>query len=438
MDALTSVRRVLLLGDGDLPSEVHRALSAAGADVQWIDEPDDDAVRAALHTARPDAVAVVAREDVTPLRWALFVRHVDADIPLLVTIFDPLQARRVAECVPNCRVTSLADIVAPSLAAACIDDRMVAVERAGDGVKAFYELDAGGIEERAFDIPPRRRLRAFGTAVLRPYDVSSALLFYGFLALVAIWLFEVVGAAVVLDQSPADAIYGGTKSLVTVGPNPAVSKGPGWFKVALSLSMVLGLVGAACFTGGMVNRLVDKRLTGLFGRRAVPRSDHVVVVGLGQVGLRLCLLLREVGVPVVAIDTEEDGENVGLARRLKLPVVIGRGADYALLRRLSLERARAVAAVTADDLTNIAAAMAAGAVNHDLRIVLRAGDGDVADETRSLLRIGTVRDVHRIGAAYIAAAALGSDATGVVVQDEQCHLVLADGEHEPFPLPAAT
>ena len=60
-------------------------------------------------------------------------------------------------------------------------------------------------------------------------------------------------------------------------------------------------------------------MTGLFGRRAVPRRDHVVVVGMGQVGLRLCMLLRDVGVGVVAVDDREEGENVGLARELGLP-----------------------------------------------------------------------------------------------------------------------
>ena len=137
---------------------------------------------------------------------------------------------------------------------------------------------------------------------------------------------------------------------------------------------------------------------------------------------------------MVAIDTEEDGENVGQARRLKLPVVIGRGANPAVLRRLSLDRARALAAVTAEDLVNIEAAMAARSISEDLRVVLRAGDGEVADETRSLLRIGHVIDVHRLGAAYIAAAALGSDAEGVRrTADGRATLLLADGGEEPFP-----
>src|SRR3712207_8446033 len=103
--------------------------------------------------------------------------------------------------------------------------------------------------------------------------------------------------------------------------------------------MLVALVFAAAFTGGLVERLVGRNLTGLLGRRAVPRSDHVIVAGLGQVGLRLALTLRNAGYSVVAIDDHEDGENVGRAREEGLPVVIGRGGDPSLLRRLSLDRA---------------------------------------------------------------------------------------------------
>jgi Trk K+ transport system NAD-binding subunit len=110
--------------------------------------------------------------------------------------------------------------------------------------------------------------------------------------------------------------------------------------------------------------------------------------------------------------------------------VIGRGADPSLLRRLSLHRACALAAVTDDDLANISIAMAARSVNADLRVVLRAGDGRVANETRSLFRIGLVRDVHRIAAALIAARATGSEATRVICVGDEAHLMHDDGRLE--------
>jgi voltage-gated potassium channel Kch len=234
-----------------------------------------------------------------------------------------------------------------------------------------------------------------------------------------------------------DSFYGAVKTLVTVDPNLEVDEGPKWFKLVISASMLIALLFAAAFTGGLVERLIGKRLTGLLGRRAVPRSDHVVVVGLGQVGLRLALLLRRCGISVVAIDEHEDGENVGHAKELGLPVVIGRGADPSLLKRLSLDHALALAAVTADDLENIAVTLAARALAPDIRLVLRAGSSATAGETRSLQRLGEVRDVHRIGAVYLAGLALGSAASHVVVDGETAHLREADGSLERCPYPVA-
>ena len=235
---------------------------------------------------------------------------------------------------------------------------------------------------------------------------------------------------VTLDQGIVDATYGSAKTLVTVDPNPKVSDGPDWYKLFTSATMIVALLFAAAFTAGLVNRVVERRLTGLVGRRSVPRRDHVVVVGLGEVGLRLCLVLRACRIPLVAVESDEHGESVGLAKELGLPVVVGRGADPSLMRRLSLAKARAVAAVTADDLENISVAMTARGISPDIRTVLRVGDGEVANETRSLLALGIIRDVHRMAAALLAAKILGGDAESVVCLGDDAHLRFPDGRLE--------
>ncbi|MDA0168827.1 NAD-binding protein [Solirubrobacter taibaiensis] len=426
------MKRVLLMGGGDLAKEVVQALEAGGASVDWLDEPDDEGVRAAVESGRFDVACAASREDAFPLRMALLVRHLDPELPLVVTIFDPAIARQVEQAIPHCEVTSIADIVAPVLAGQCLDSNIVAIRRTES---RWVGLDES-LEEVALPKLKARRARAVIEAVFAPYDRSSGLLFYGAIGLATMLLFEWIGSMIVLEQSAIDALYGSTKSLATVGPNSAVDDGPKWFKGAIVASMVLTLLSAACFTGGLINRLVDSSLTGLIGRRAVPRRDHVVVVGLGQVGLRLCLLLRSCGVPVVAVDTEAEGENVGFAKRARLPVVIGRGANPAVLRRLSLARARSLAAVTPLDLNNIEAAMAARAADDDLRVILRAGDGEVADETQSLEQIGHVVDVHRLGAVFIAGLVLGRGPEAVAVRDGRPHLLQASGWEE-YPLSLA-
>jgi len=429
-----AAQRVLLLGAGDLTEETGEALAAAGADVTHLEDPGRESLAEALE-AGADAVAVVSRDDAWPLRVVLLVRHLDADVPIVATISDRAVGRRLEAELGGSTIVSIAEIVAPSLAGPCLADELAAVFD-GDPPQGLTCRD-GDVRPAPLPEVRRRRARALATAVLKPFDHSAGLVFFGAVGLLAILVLETVAAALVLEQAAVDAFYGAVKTLVTVDPNPQVQDGPKWFKVAISLSMLVALLFAAAFTGGLVERLIGRNLTGLVGRRAVPRSDHVVVVGLGQVGLALCLLLRRCGMSVVAVDDQEDGENVGRARELGLPVVIGRGADPSLLGRLSLDRAHALAAVTADDLQNIAVVLAARTHADDLRIVLRAGGGATRGETRSLEQLGHVRDVHRIGAVYLAGLALGSAAVHVVVDGDTAHLRDDDGALEPCPYPVA-
>ena len=428
-------RRVLLLGEGDLNEETAEALRAAEAKVERLEDPTHEELRRALD-AGADAVMVVSRDDAWPLRAALLVRHLDPEVPIVATIFDPETGRELEEVIGNCAITSLADIVAPTLAGPCLGDDLAAVLDEDDRPVGLRCSD-GSVEVASLPEVRVRRARALASAIVKPFDRSAALVFFGAVGLLGVLVFETVAAALVLDQNLVDSFYGAVKTLVTVDPNPAVKDGPEWFKLAISASMLIALLFAAAFTGGLVERLIGRRLTGLLGRRAVPRSDHVVVVGLGQVGLRLALLLRRCGISVVAIDEREDGENVGHAKQLDLPVGIGRGADPSLLKRLSLEHALALVAVTNDDLQNIAVTLAARALAPDLRLVLRAGSSATAGETRSLERLGHVRDVHRIGAVYLTGLALGSAASHVVVDGETAHLRDAEGALERCPYPVA-
>jgi hypothetical protein len=106
---------------------------------------------------------------------------------------------------------------------------------------------------------------------------------------------------------------------------------------------------------------------------------------------------------------------------------------------VSTRRARALAAVTSDEIENIAIVVSALGCREDLRTLLRAGRGEMMSETRALLKLGVVRDVYRIGGTLIAAMALGSPAREAFLHDKVVYLVTADGHIEPFaatPAPA--
>jgi len=88
--------------------------------------------------------------------------------------------------------------------------------------------------------------------------------------------------------------------------------------------------------------------------------------------------------------------------------------------------------VTSDEIENIAIVVAAHGEREQLRTLLRAGRGEVRNETRALLKLGVVRDVYRIGGTLLAAAALGSDACEAVLHEQTVYLVAADGRIQPF------
>ena len=426
-------RRILVVGRGRLVDVARRALDDAGVDVLHLQEPTDREIRDVMGSTL-DAVMVISRDDHVSLRLALVIEGLRPGVRLIVTIYNRDLGVELRRAVPNVRVMSMADIVAPSLAAACLADDLLSVRRSDNGVLGIRSGSNGPVAT-----PLSIRADNFGdrlltnlSSLLHPFELSAKTLLSGLLGFVFILVADSVALALALHESVADAVYSATKTIVTVGPSTRIDDGPVWLKLYSAAMMLAALAFTAVFIAGLIDRLLDRRLVAIVGPRAMPRKDHVVVVGLGQVGLRLCMMLRVLEVPVVAVERDAEADNIRRARQYNVPVVIGRGSSRAVLQRLSLARARAVAAVTSDEIENIATAVAVLAMRENLRTVLRAGSGEVVDETRALFRIGSVRDVYLAGGTLLAAAALGSPAEEAFVADETVWVVGTDGRIEPF------
>jgi hypothetical protein len=432
-DDKPSRQRILVIGHGRLVEVVRRALDDAGANVIHVREPPDREIRRVMR-AGVDAVLVISRDDRVSLRLALVVEGLLPEVRLIVTIYNRDLAAQLHRAAPTVRVVSMADVAAPSLAAACLADDLLTVRRDGDRTLGVRVGEDGPVAAQLAMHRPGAgdRLAATLSAVLHPFELSAKTLLSGLLGFLLILVVDATVVGLVLHEPVVDALYLATKTIVTVGPNSGVDDGPAWLKLFSAAMMLAALAFTAIFTAGLIDRLLNRRLVAIFGRRTMPRRDHVVVVGLGQVGLRLCMRLRELGVPVVAVELDPAADNIRRAKQYGIPVVIGRGNSRAVLGRLSLARARGFAAVTSDEIENISTVMAALAIREDLRTALRAGSGDVMDETRALLSISAVRDVYRIGGTLFAAAALGSSAQEAFVTDDAVWVIGQDGRMEPF------
>ena len=430
----SAARRILLIGYAELTEGADRALSAAGAEVTHLRDPNDRAIRKAL-TPEIDSVVVLSKDDHVSLRLALIIENARPGIPLVVTVFGSIVASQLQRAVPTARVMSMGAVVVPSLAGPCFDRRLLSVSRRPEGLMGV-KLGEDDVPElvpiEPYRAPASKRLATNIRALLSPFELSARIMLAGLVGFLLILVLDMAVLAIALEESLVEAFYSATKTIVTVGPNPLVDDAPSWLKIFSALAMLAALGFTAIFTAGVVDRLLSRRLTAIVGRRSVPRRDHVVVVGLGQVGLRLCMLLRELGVPVLAVEVDPESYHVNRAKDYKIPVVIGRGGSRFLLRRLCLGRARALAAVTSDEVENISIVVAALGMRSDLRTILRAGRGEVVNETRSRCSIGVVRDVYRIGGTLMAAAALGLEAEEAFLHDKTVYLIYPNGRIEPF------
>jgi hypothetical protein len=359
---------VLVLGEGGgLAAALLRRFEQSGSPaISALDQTDGQAAEM-LREGHWRAVAVVTRDDAHALRLTLLSAHVRPDLPLWVTMFDHTVSRELEHVAPKVHVLSPSEIVAGDLAEGCLAE-------AGEEIVGRH----------------RHGVRLVDDA-LRLLVASAGGLF---VALVI----ETVITMIAFHHGLIDALYFSTRSVATVAGPPGAENGPAWFKLASAANMVLAVALVAIFTAALVRRLSRRRLTTLFGPRSAPARHHVVLVGFGQVGFRLAQELKERGVAVVAIERDFEAPSIRLAKAAGIPVAVGRGDDREVLQRVGIERCGAVAAVTSDDLVNVAVGLAAEDLRPDVPIVLRLGDGEVASETDSLLHLGRICDAHKLAA----------------------------------------
>ncbi|MEU9196092.1 potassium channel family protein [Streptomyces hundungensis] len=158
---------------------------------------------------------------------------------------------------------------------------------------------------------------------------------------------------------------------------------------------------------------------------ALPRpprglSGHVVLLGMGKIGARVLVRLRELDIPVVCVEADPEARGIALARRLRVPTVIGDVTQEGLLESARIHRAHALLALTSSDTTNLEAALYARSVKPDLRVVMRLYDDDFATAVHRTLRaahpqaLTRSRSVSHLAAPAFASAMMGRQILGAI------------------------
>ncbi|MFI2262769.1 NAD-binding protein [Streptomyces tubercidicus] len=395
--------RIVVIGATTLARRVCASLKESGNPVDHLAAPDDQDLRRAL-AVPPAGIAVLVGDDLSALRYALAVRHVCDTVRIVVTVFDRTVAQQLRLLLPDCVPVSPADLLAPTLAGLCVDPDALAVWDEGQGAVAVRPQEDRLVAAAWRASPAARRRAVLGRlrGQLQPHDADARLLLIGLLGIVTVLVLDWIWLVGAFHKPVSTAFLEAARVVAGVGPAAPHDGHPG-YEVVSGVAMLVTVGFTALLTAGIVDRMFGPRLVGVLGPRVLPRAGHVIVVGLGQVGLRLCQTLRQLGVPVVGVEREPAAPNLRLARSMGIPVVLAHGEDREVLARLGLGRAGALAAVGSHELDNIAVAVAAHGVAPDVRVVLRAGEDEATAETRALLPLGLTRDIVRTSAAFVTA-----------------------------------
>ncbi|HEX9246036.1 MAG TPA: TrkA family potassium uptake protein [bacterium] len=100
---------------------------------------------------------------------------------------------------------------------------------------------------------------------------------------------------------------------------------------------------------------------------------HTVILGCGRVGATLALMLEDAGHSVSVIDRDREAFR-RLGQRFKGKTILGIGIDEDVLKKAGIERARAFAATTSGDNSNIMSAQIAKVKYKVPRVIARIYD----------------------------------------------------------------
>lgn len=198
-----------------------------------------------------------------------------------------------------------------------------------------------------------------------------------------------------------DAIYMVVITIFGVGYGE-VQPIESWPLRTLTTVVIVAGYGAVIYTiGGFIQLVVDGELNSALGARRMTREidkldEHVIICGLGRMGIRLAAELHDKAKPFAAIDL--DPAVVAHAESLGYLAMVGDASDESVLTRAGVSRAAMLAAVLSDDAANVFVTLTAHSMQPELPIVAR---GENERTETKLLSCGADRVVlpTAIGAA---------------------------------------
>ncbi len=406
--------------------------------IERADLDDQAFISAGVPAAR--ALALLRQDDLGNFHAALRAQELNADLRLVVAIFNTSLGERIRTFFTDCAVLSDSAMAAPSFVAAALGEptpshvrlagRTLYVARRDDtdaghmicGVSAGTmkgEGEVGGGSPKlaapqastselvlaVADGTPRNPLVQQRRHPVRAAVRMARMLVWhkfgaAFAVLIAILAVGYGLNAAVLHYSVGNSLY---LTFLDAGGDAVTQLS---LKTPEKVAQFLLTFDGIAFLPLATAAVVGLRLTGSVRGTDRPVSDHVIVAGLGNVGTRVVGQLHDLGIDVVCVDKNENAAGVPMARRLGLKVVTGETYREETLLAAGITTCRALVSVTDSDIVNLETALHARALAEQPRIVVRLLDDDLAERVQKNVSNTISRSVSYLAAPAFAAAML--------------------------------
>jgi Trk K+ transport system NAD-binding subunit len=468
-------REIIVAGEDALSKTIAEELRGAGARIVKISTAAD-LLGAGVHRAR--AVVCAGPNDAVNLEIALLARQYSPNVRVVARLANDVLRGAVADVNGPGAILDVADLATPSLVEAVLSRHAHQFATAGIefvilGAEAPYsatlreiyadlapvavvhgknspvpgevvpcpgrdlKVYAGDwtsmigikdeLEARGITVPPRTATRSQHSRVRRVIDAARAMrddvnpmLFPSLVFLLLITL----GSASVVRltyQNPRmswlDALYFTAETITTVGYGEFTFIGQ---SVALRLFVVGLMFSGAIITAVLVAFLADlllsRRFVQLAGlRRARQMRGHVVVIGLGSIGVRVVRDLAAAGYDVVVIEPDENNRYLSTVAELDVPVIFGDATMRQTLESARVDRARGVAVVNQDDMENIETGIVLLEIlgaDTKVPIVMRVQGRALGAAVNQRFGFENVRSIVDLAAPWFIGAAMGLQVLG--------------------------
>ena len=186
---------------------------------------------------------------------------------------------------------------------------------------------------------------------------------------------------------------------------------PGWVQLVclmIALASILVVLGVL---GLLADQLLSSRFDFLQKRPSLPRSNHIVVIGLGRIGRKVTSLLQDLNQPLIAIDTQLTHPELFT----QVPLLIGNVVEE--LSAANLATAKSLIAVTNDQMLNLEVALLAAEKNlggqHLFSPVVRTRSQAFSDNLGALMPQARAFCPYALSAEAFAGAAFGESILGL-------------------------